>query len=218
MSEKEQNILNELTLMIKKKFSNESTGHDFYHIERVLKISQYISKHEGADLLITSLGALLHDIDDHKFNGGDWEANKRSASKILEKYALSNNIKDQVLHIIENCSYKGSHVDNKMQSIEGKCVQDADRLDALGAIGIARTFAYGGKKGHPIYNPEIKPSEHHSKEDYFQGESHTINHFYEKLLLLKDRMNTTTGKKLAEERHAFMEQFLNQFYNEWKGY
>ena len=200
--------------IVEHQFSEESTGHDWHHIERVTKLALRIGEKEGANLTVIELAGLLHDISDHKFNGGDFNKGGHVAALILQEIDVESVIIDQVIHIVNNISYKGAHVVNTMQSLEGKIVQDADRLDAIGAIGIARTFAYGGHKGHPIYKPSIPPTLHSSPEEY-QKTTHTINHFHEKLLLLKDRMNTETGRKIAETRHQFMEEFLNQFHDEW---
>lgn len=199
---------------IKKEFDNESTGHDWHHIERVTQISLQISETEGGNKEVIELAGLLHDISDHKFNGGDFEKGGKEAERIMFEHGIEQGIIEQVVAIVNTISYKGANVANKISSLEGKIVQDADRIDAIGAIGIARTFAYGGHKGHPIYDPKIKPQLHDKAEDY-QKTTHTVNHFYEKLLLLKDRMNTDTGKKIAAQRHLFMVGFLEQFYEEW---
>ena len=183
----------------------------------LLNNSRLIAKGEKADLQIIELGALLHDITDSKFHGGDETVGPKVATDFLKDQEVSEETIDHVVKIIENISFKGGNVDQEFTSAELDIVQDADRLDAIGAIGIARTFNYGGFKGRPLYNPEIKPNMTMTKEEYKTSNAPTINHFYEKLLLLKDRMNTKTGKKIAEERHAFMEQYLNQFYAEWNG-
>jgi uncharacterized protein len=207
-------LIQAIEQQIRQQFEGESTGHDWHHINRVRTIALNIQETEGGDPTVVEVASLLHDIDDHKFNGGDWDAGATKARIILENLALEPSLIDHVCDIISNVSYKGAGVETPMHSIEGKIVQDADRIDALGAIGIARTFAYGGHKGHPIYDPKQPPTLHQTKEAYTKT-SHTINHFYEKLLLLKDRMNTKTGRKIAEERHQFMENFLKQFYEEW---
>ena len=209
-----QTAITSIREAIKKEFDQEATGHDWYHIERVTKLALQISATEGGNKEVIELAGLLHDISDHKFNGGDFEKGGIEAERIMREYSVDESVVQQVIHIVNNISYKGANVENKITSLEGKIVQDADRIDALGAIGIARTFAYGGHKGHPIYDPKIEPQLHETPEEY-QKTTHTINHFYEKLLLLKDRMNTETGKKMASERHAFMQGFLNQFYAEW---
>ncbi|MGB0428959.1 MAG: HD domain-containing protein [Bacteroidia bacterium] len=199
---------------IKSEFSGEGTGHDWWHIVRVWNLATKLAKLENANLYITEMAALLHDLDDWKFNELDEPV---KAIAWLNKIGEETDTQEHIIKIIKNVSYKGAGVKTSMTTIEGKCVQDADRLDALGAIGIARTFAYGGYKGNEIYNPNIKPTLHQSFEDYKNKSTHTINHFYEKLLLLKDRMNTDSAKQLANERHAFMMVFLDEFYNEWKG-
>jgi uncharacterized protein len=200
---------------VKLKFAYEGTGHDWHHIERVTQNALRIAKAEGGNLELVELAALLHDIDDHKFNGGDLEVGARTARKLLSTLGVDETVIEQVTHIIATLSYKGAHVHSVPSSLEGKIVQDADRLDAIGAIGIARAFAYGGSKNRPIYDPEQQPELHETAQAYISSATHTINHFYEKLLLLKDKMNTETGKRLAAERHAYMENFLAQFYREW---
>lgn len=199
-----QNIIRETEVYVRKKFEGEGSGHDWWHIDRVRKVALTIAKTETANLLIVELGALLHDIADHKFHGGDHDIGHKTARAWLEKVGADAQTIDQVCYIVKNISYSGGLT---MESIEGKIVQDADRIDALGAIGIARCFAYGGHSGRELYNPESKTAE----------KSPSINHFYEKLLLLKDRMNTKTGKKMAEARHAFIELYLDEFYKEWEG-
>ncbi len=197
----------------------EGSGHDWWHVYRVWKLSQKIAKEEkGADLTVVQLGALLHDIADWKFNKGDERAGKRVARKWLENIGAGPETINKVCYIVRNVSFKGAGVKDKMKSKEGKIVQDADRLDALGAIGIARTFMYGGYKRRLIYDPEYKPEKHRTFAEYKSSNSTTINHFYEKLLLLKDRMNTRTGKRMAVERDAFMREYLKRFFSEWKGY
>lgn len=198
-------------------FSDEATGHDWYHIERVWKNAKRIQASEGGDLFIIELGALLHDIADHKFvDNADVEAETRTKA-LLTGLGVDNGVIEAVLHIVLNCSFKGGIGENKMKSLEGKIVQDADRLDAIGAIGIARTFAYGGSAGNVIYDPKVNPSTFISAEEYRTKRTHTINHFYEKLLGLKEGMNTEAGLRLAADRDAFMRLFLEQFYAEWDG-
>jgi uncharacterized protein len=184
---------------------------------RVWKMAKYISGKESTDTFITKLAALLHDIADWKFYGGDDNVGARAARKVLFKQGVHKEIIDHVCEIIQTAPFKGAGVKTKMRTIEGKVVQDADRLDAIGAIGIARAFAYGGHKKQLIYNPNQKPVLHQTKEAYFKSESPKINHFYEKLLLLKDRMNTKTAKKIAKGRHEFMEKYLKRFFEEWEG-
>ncbi len=214
--EKEQ-IIQSVIAQLKAEFAFESTGHDWFHIERVWKNAKLINEQEGANGFVVELGALLHDIADHKFVENADEQAKTRTKQILSDLGVEQKIIEAVLHIVLNCSFKGGVGVNKMQSREGLIVQDADRLDAIGAVGIARTFAFGGKFGNSIYDPSIQPSTFANAEEYVKKRTHTINHFYEKLLLLKDGMNTATGRKIAENRHEFMETFLAQFYREWNG-
>ena len=206
-------IICEVVNQLKIEFAKESTGHDWFHIERVWKMSKLIAAKEGGDLFVIELAALLHDIADHKFvDNADAVAETR-IRKMLPN--LNEEIIQKVIHIVHCCSFKGNVEKNKMDVLEGLIVQDADRLDAIGAIGIARAFAFGGKFGRLLYHPDIKPATFASEQEYRSNQTHTVNHFYEKLLLLKNMMNTATGKKIAENRHVFMEQFLEQFYSEW---
>ncbi|MEM9544631.1 MAG: HD domain-containing protein [Bacteroidota bacterium] len=202
---------------VKKELENAEGGHDWFHIERVYRNSILIAKTEEVNTTVVSLGALLHDIADSKFHNGDETIGPRIARKWLESQNADENIINHVIQIIDNISFKGGNVEQKFRSPELDVVQDADRLDAIGAIGIARTFNYGGFKDMKIYDPNILPQLGMTKEEYKKSKAPTINHFYEKLLLLKDRMNTKTGRRLAEKRHAYMEGFLEQFYKEWKG-
>lgn len=193
-------------------------GHDWFHTQRVFKSSLFIAKDEkDADPLVVGLGALLHDIADSKFHDGDESLGPQMARDFLGELGVKKPIIDHVVLIIENISFKGGNHDQNFKSTELDIIQDADRLDALGAIGIARTFNYGGFKNRPLYDPAIPPKLDMTKEEYKKSEAPTINHFYEKLLLLKDRMNTETGKQLAKKRHEFMEAFLKEFYEEWEG-
>jgi uncharacterized protein len=212
-----QNLINDTIAFVKKELENAEGGHDWFHIERVYKNAVLIANGENCDILIVQLGALLHDIADSKFHDGDETVGPKKARLFLESKTVSENTITHVVNIIENISFKGGHETKKFSSLELDIVQDADRLDAIGAIGVARTFNYGGFKNRVIYNPEIKPNLNMSKEEYKNSDAPTINHFYEKLLLLKDKMNTKTGKKIAVQRHDFMELFLNQFYAEWNG-
>ena len=212
-----QNLINDTIAFVKKELENAEGGHDWFHIERVYKNAVLIAKGENCDILIVQLGALLHDIADSKFHDGDETVGPKKARLFLESKNVSENTISHVVNIIENISFKGGHETKKFSSLELDIVQDADRLDAIGAIGVARTFNYGGFKNRVIYNPEIKPNLNMSKEEYKNSDAPTINHFYEKLLLLKDKMNTKTGKEIAAQRHDFMELFLNQFYAEWNG-
>jgi uncharacterized protein len=210
-------IVNKTILFVKQKLENAEGGHDWFHIERVYKNALSIADSEVCDVTVVKLGALLHDIADSKFHDGD----ETVGPKIAREFLASNDVDDatiqHVINIIENVSFKGGNAEKQFSSIELEIVQDADRLDAIGAIGIARTFNYGGFKNRPLYNPNIAPNLRMSKEEYKNNKAPTLNHFYEKLLLLKDKMNTETGKQIAQERHQFMEKFLSQFYAEWDG-
>jgi uncharacterized protein len=200
---------------VKSILEKDASGHDWWHIHRVHKLAKHLAEKEGANVLVVELAALLHDISDWKMNGGDDELGPKLAFEWLTENKVAKEIAEHVASIIRTMSFKGAQVKDAMATLEGKIVQDADRLDAIGAIGIARTFAYGGHKGRLMYHPEQKPEMHASFEDYKKNQSHTINHFYEKLLLLKDRMNTHTAKKIAEKRHELMEKYLADFLNEW---
>jgi len=202
---------------VKQSLQEADSSHDWWHIYRVWKTTKQILKAEEANSLICELAALLHDIADHKFYGGDETIGPKKAKDFLTTLKIDNDVIEEVVKIIEHISFLGGHKKSNYFSNELAVVQDADRLDAIGAIGIARTFAYGGFKKRKIYNPEIKPNLKMSKEEYKNSTAPTINHFYEKLLLLKDKMNTETGKKIAQKRHDFMLHFLNQFYSEWEG-
>ncbi|GGG94036.1 phosphohydrolase [Polaribacter pacificus] len=212
-------LINQTIAFVKETLKGAEGGHDWFHIERVYKNALLIAKEEQVDLLIVSLGALLHDIADAKFYDGDEEVGPAKARTFLEKQGVDSLIIDHITNIIKHISYKNSLEKNGVafSSPELAVVQDADRLDAIGAVGIARCFNYGGFKNRALYDPQIKPNLTMTKEAYKKSDSPTINHFYEKLLLLKDQMNTATAKKIAEERHAFMETFLQQFYDEWNG-
>ena len=210
-------IIDNTILFVKQQLENAEGGHDWFHIERVYKNALLIAEGEDCDLIVVKLGALLHDIADSKFHGGDETVAPKTARTFLESQNVSEDIILHVIAIIENISFKGGNFEKKFNSKELEIVQDADRLDALGAIGIARTFNYGGFKNRPLYNPNIQPNLNMNKEEYKNSESPTLNHFYEKLLLLKDKMNTETGKKIAQKRHDFMVTFLSQFYAEWDG-
>lgn len=202
---------------VKKTLANAEAGHDWFHIERVYKTAQNINKKENGDELVVAFAALLHDIADPKFNDGDETLGPKMAAAFLQSIHVDQAIIDHVKLIIENMSFKNSFDQNVFTSKEMQIVQDADRLDAIGAIGIARAFTYGGFKNRVLYDPAIKPEQHLSKETYKNTTAPTINHFYEKLLLLKDLMNTAAGKAIAEERHQFMLLYLKHFYSEWEG-
>jgi len=213
---KEQIIAN-TEAFVKTTLINAEGGHDWFHIVRVWNNSKLITQHENVDTFIVELGALLHDIADSKFHNGDESIGPKVAREFLESQEVEETVIIHIENIISNISYKGGNFEPKFNSPELAIIQDADRLDAIGAIGIARCFNYGGFKNRPLYNPEIEPKLHQTKEEYKNNSAPTINHFHEKLLLLKERMNTKTGKKIAEERHLYMETFLQQFYDEWNG-
>jgi len=202
---------------VRETLQGEGSGHDWWHVWRVWKLAVDIGEKENADLFVVQLAALLHDIVDWKSQGGDEFAGPRAAGEWLSGLGVDQRVIDQVCEIVRDVSFKGAGVKSKMKTREGMVVQDADRLDAMGAIGIARAFAYGGHKGREIHNPQIKPEKHKTFEQYKKSRGPTINHFYEKLLLLKDLMNTQTAKKMASGRHEFMKEYLNRFFKEWEG-
>lgn len=208
-------VIEKTIVFVKETLSNAEGGHDWWHIERVWKLAKTIARTENADPFIVELGALLHDIADSKFHQGDEKIGPKKAREFLTSLQMEESLIVHVEQIIANISFKGGNHQKKFFSTELSVVQDADRLDAIGAIGIARAFNYGGHKGRELYNPYIAPNLSMTKEEYKASEAPTINHFYEKLLLLKDRMNTTTGKEMAKQRHRFMESFLKEFYHEW---
>ena len=209
-------IIPNTVAFVKLTLAGAEGGHDWYHIERVWNTARYIREHEGSgDLLTIELAALLHDISDAKFNGGDDEIGSRMASEFLLEQGVDREILEHVQAIIKHVSYKGGFSQDQISTIEFHIVQDADRLDAIGAVGIARAFNYGGFKNRPIHNPEMPLQEYKDSKAYHKSDAPTINHFYEKLLKLKDLMNTSTGLKMAEERHNYMLDFLDRFYREW---
>ncbi|MFN5910183.1 MAG: HD domain-containing protein [Bacteroidota bacterium] len=208
-------VTEQIKTIVKDRFSGEGTGHDWHHIERVYNTACYLQEQEGGDREIIELAALLHDISDHKLNGGELNKGGAVASEILKELNYPEERIARIAEIIDGVSYKGALVPDSMKTIEGMIVQDADRLDAIGAIGIARAFAFGGNRNRPLYDPAHKNELHDSFDAYARSEGHTIGHFYEKLLLLKNRLNTNTARRLGEERHHFMEEFLQQFYKEW---
>ncbi|HEU0051391.1 MAG TPA: HD domain-containing protein [Patescibacteria group bacterium] len=210
-------LISKIADEVKAKLEGEGSGHDWWHVYRVWKMAKHISEKEQVDLMIVELAALLHDIADWKFHNGDDTVGPRIAGEMLEKHGVAKEIIASIRQIIQEGSFKGAGVKTVPSTLEGKVVQDADRLDAIGAIGIARTFAYGGHTNRTMYDPATKPVMHQTKEEYAKNSSPTINHFYEKLLLLKDLMNTETAKKITEGRHAFMEAYLDRFYKEWEG-
>ena len=210
-------LINNTILFVKQKLENAEGGHDWFHIERVYKNALLIADGEDCDTMVVKLGALLHDIADSKFHNGNETIGPKIAREFLESENVDVVTIQHVINIIENISFKGGNTEKLFTSIELDIVQDADRLDAIGAIGIARAFNYGGFKNRPLHNPNIAPKLQISKEEYKNSQAPTINHFYEKLLLLKNKMNTQTGKQIAKERHHYMEGFLSQFYAEWDG-
>jgi uncharacterized protein len=207
-------IIKETANYVRSLQEGESSGHDWWHTYRVWQMAKRIARKEKADLRIVELAALLHDIADWKFHAGDEEAGPRAARKWLRGKVFEADIR-HVCHIIANLSYKGAKTEQVPLSIEGQTVQDADRLDAIGAIGIARVFAYNGRIGREIHHPDARPIMHRSFSDYKRGKGTAINHFHEKLLLLKDRMNTREGKRLARRRHDYMVRYLKEFHEEW---
>lgn len=215
----ENSIIKKTKTFVKNRFLGAEGGHDWFHTKRVLANSIHIAKEENADLFVVQLAALLHDIADSKFHDGDETIGPKIAFEFLKGMNVDLSSREHIIKIIETVSFKNSlsPEEEPFNSIELEVVQDADRLDAIGAIGIARAFNYGGFKNRELYNPKIEPKTTMSKEEYKSSNSPTINHFYEKLLLLKDKMNTTSGRKLAEKRHAFMLNYLDQFYKEWEG-
>jgi uncharacterized protein len=210
-------IISKTITFVKEQLNNAEGGHDWFHIERVYKNALLIAKEEVCNLQIVQLSALLHDIADSKFHDGDESVGPKIARTFLESQNVSEDIIHAVINIIENISFKGGNLEKKFSSIELDIVQDADRLDAIGAIGIARTFNYGGFKNRTLYDPKIAPNTKMTVDEYKRSQAPTINHFYEKLLLLKDKMNTQTAKQIAQQRHRYMEGFLAQFYAEWEG-
>ena len=202
---------------VKATLAEAEGGHDWWHIERVWKLSKTIAQKEEVDLFIVELGALLHDIADSKFHDGDETLGPKKAQAFLNDLGVDQASIIHVVQIIEHISFKGGKEKQAFKSPELDVVQDADRLDAIGAIGIARAFNYGGHKGREIYNPNIAPNLDMTKKEYKNSTAPSLNHFYEKLLLLRDRMNTSTGKLIAENRHQFLEQYLEEFYQEWNG-
>ena len=202
---------------VQQELNDAEGGHDWFHVHRVYKNALLISENENANKTIVALGALLHDIADSKFHNGDETIGPKKAKAFLQTQAVSQDTVTHIIKIIENVSFKGGNTLKTFHSKELEVLQDADRLDAIGAIGIARTFNYGGFKNRVIYNPSVQPKLEMTPQEYKASDAPTINHFYEKLLKLKDKMNTSSGKKIAQERHVFMESFLEQFYQEWNG-
>lgn len=209
-------IIDSVEAEVHRLLSGEHTGHDWHHTQRVRNLALSIARDEGADLEIVDLAALFHDVDDYKFSG-DHEAGYRFAKAFLAGQGYPAERAEHVASIVHDLGFKGAGVDDTMPTIEGACVQDADRMDAIGAIGIARAFSYGGHMGQMIYDPGERIEQHASFEEYRERSVSSIGHFSEKLLLLKDRMKTETGKRIAEQRHAFMVRYLDQFHAEWNG-
>jgi uncharacterized protein len=212
---KTSSLIDHTVSFVKKQLHGAEGGHDWFHIERVYKNALLIAKNEDCNLTVVGLGALLHDIADSKFHNGDETVGPKMAREFLKSHQVDEETIVHVIKIIENISYKGGNFEKQFHSKELNIVQDADRLDALGAIGIARTFNYGGFKNRVLYDPAIAPQLGMDKETYKKSQSPTLNHFYEKLLLLSGEMNTETGRQIASQRHQFMEDFLSQFYAEW---
>lgn len=210
-------LIEKTKAFVKAQLQGAEAGHDWFHVERVYKLAHTIAKGENVNLLVVQLGALLHDIADAKFHGGDETIGPKVATRFLTEQQASPQLIEQVVQIICHISFKGGNQKQTYTSPELQVVQDADRLDAIGAIGIARAFNYGGHKNKLLYDPSVSPKLDMTKTEYKNSTAPTINHFYEKLLLLKNRMNTKTGRKIAEERHRFMQAFLQQFFNEWEG-
>ena len=210
-------IIEQTSKFVQDTLANAEGGHDWWHIYRVWQLAKTIAREEQVDLLVVELGALLHDIADTKFHDGDEEIGPMMATTFLQKHEVDPATIEHVVNIIRHISFKGGNQAQTFTSPELDVVQDADRLDAMGAIGVARAFNYGGFKNRALYDPGIAPQMNMTKEEYKKSSAPTINHFYEKLLLLKDRMNTTTGKRLALARHAYLESFLKEFLDEWEG-
>jgi uncharacterized protein len=211
-----EQIIQQTAVYVRQEFEHDSSGHDWWHIYRVWKNALALCQHENADIFTVELAALLHDLDDWKLNPSTDGTPVRAAAW-LRQMEVDPAVSAHVCEIIAHLSYKGAGVENKISSLEGMLVQDADRLDAIGAVGIGRAFAYGGHAGRPLYDPDEPPQMHQSFEQYKNSRSATINHFYEKLFLLKERMNTPTAKRIAEARHAYMEEFVARFLREWDG-
>ena len=211
----QSDLIERVAAQIRRRFVGESSGHDWYHIQRVWKLTQQIAAREGANLEIAELGALVHDIADWKFCAGDETVGPREARRLLSDEGVPGDVIEAVADIVATISFKGAGVTTAMKTLEGQCVQDADRLDAMGAIGIARCFAYGGHAGRAMYDPDVHPTMHATAEAYKSAKGTSLNHFHEKLFLLKDRMNTASGRAMAEERHRYMMEFVDRFLHEW---
>jgi uncharacterized protein len=212
-----QSVVDRTEAYMRETLAGDASGHDPWHILRVRRAALHIGRREGADLYVVELAALLHDIADSKFHDGDEEIGPRRARDWLASLGVEPEVVEQVGTIVRDLSFKGAGVAKRELTLEGRVVQDADRLDAIGAIGVGRAFAYGGHKGRPLYDPAIPPEAHATAERYKTNQSPTLNHFHEKLLLLKDRLNTATARALAERRHRFLEEFVKRFLEEWEG-
>lgn len=210
-------LVERVAARIENRFAGEGSGHDWHHIRRVWRLAQALAREEGADVEIAELGALVHDIADWKFHGGDESVGPREAERLLREENAPEAVIAPVVDIVATISFKGAGVATPMRALEGACVQDADRLDALGAIGIARCFAYGGHAGRPLYDPAMPPVLHATAQAYKTAKGTSLNHFHEKLFLLKDRMNTASGRRLAAARDAYMADFVARFLREWNG-
>lgn len=217
MTNTQASLLEQLAGQVRARFEGEGSGHDWWHIWRVWQNAQHIAQVEGADAYVVGLGALLHDIADHKFHGGDHTLGAKVAREWMQRLGVEAPIQEHVCAIVDGVSFKGAGVNTDMPTLEGKVVQDADRLDAIGAVGIARAFAFGGSRGRLLYDPDAIPELHADFEAYKRNNGCTVSHFHEKLLLLRDRMQTAEGKRMAQQRHAYMEGFLEQFHAEWQG-
>lgn len=212
-----EEVLVRTAAYVRGRMEGEGTGHDWWHVDRVRRVALRLAEEEGADPFVVELAALLHDVADHKFHGGDETAGPRAAREWLEGIGVEEATVGHVCTIISELSFKGAGVATPMSTREGEVVQDADRLDAIGAIGVARTFAFGGSRGRPLHDPEAAPEAHASFSEYKASRGPTINHFHEKLLLLRDRMNTAGARRAAEARHRYMVEFLDRFHREWDG-
>ena len=212
-----EQILHSTEGFVRDELSGDATGHDWWHVDRVRVLAKRLGREEGADLFVVELAALLHDIADWKLHGGDTEVGPQVAAAWLTECGVEQELSEHVCDIVGTLSFKGAGVPTPMATLEGQVVQDADRLDAIGAIGIARTFAYGGAKGRPIHDPDETPRENADLDTYLNSNSSTVSHFHEKLFLLKERMNTEAARRLAAGRHSYMKSYLDRFLKEWEG-
>jgi len=210
-----EQLVNEVRQIVEEQFKEHGADHDFDHILRVYNMAMYLQSEEGGDADVIACAALLHDISDHKLNGGKMNDGGRVTREILRKLGQPEAFADTVAKIVDGVSFKGSSVEDDVFSLEVQIVRDADRLDAMGAIGIARAFHFGGSRNRPFFLPDVAPKDHQSFEEYAADKSHTINHFHEKLLLLQNRLHTKTAQKVGQKRHDLMQDFVNQFYADW---